>query len=95
MDSVSMLGITAGAIVLAGFIPQIYKGWKTKRLDDLSYLMMGLLSSGMFLWIIYGFFRNDIVIILANAVGILLNLILIAMKFYYGKISRAKFHQGL
>jgi len=85
MDFVSMLGITAGAIVLAGFVPQIYKGWKTKRLDDLSYFMMIFLSSGMILWIIYGILRNDIVIILTNVIGVLLNLILILMKFYYSK----------
>ena len=38
-----------------GFIPQIYKGWRAKRLDGLSYLMLGFLCAGMFLWIIYGF----------------------------------------
>lgn len=89
-----MLGIVAGTIVLSGFIPQIYRGWKTKRLDDLSYFMMGFIGLGMFLWVIYGFFRNDMVIILVNAVGVLLNLILIVMKFYYGKI-RAKFHSDV
>lgn len=80
-----MLGISAGIITLSGFIPQIYKGRKTKRLDDLSYLMLGLLCAGMFLWIIYGIFRNDIVIILVNFIGVLLNIILLLMKFHYGK----------
>ncbi len=80
-----MLGISAGIITLSGFIPQIYKGYKTKRLDDLSYLMLGLLCAGMFLWIMYGFFRNDIVIILVNFIGVLLNIILLLMKFHYGK----------
>jgi len=90
MDFLFVLGIIAGGIVLAGFIPQIYKGWKTKRLDDLSYLMLGFLCLGMFLWTIYGFFKEDIVIILANTTGILLNTILIVMKFYYEKKHRVK-----
>ncbi len=90
-----MLGISAGIITLSGFIPQIYKGWRAKRLDGLSYLMLGFLCAGMFLWIIYGFFRNDIVIILVNFTGVLLNIILLLMKFHYGKISRTKFHRGL
>ncbi|MFN3527587.1 MAG: SemiSWEET family sugar transporter [Candidatus Altarchaeaceae archaeon] len=85
MNDPSLLGIIAGIIVLTGFIPQIYKGYRTKKLDDLSYYMVGLLSFGMFLWVIYGVIRNDIAIILTNVIGVSLNLILIFMKFYYSK----------
>lgn len=83
-----MLGISAGIITLSGFIPQIYKGWKTKRLDDLSYFMPAVIGIGMFLWVIYGIFRNDVVIVLINIIGILLNIILLLMKFYYSKYNR-------
>jgi len=90
MDELSILGLVAGAIVLFGFIPQIYKGHKTKKLSDLSYYMLALLAFGMFLWVVYGILRNDIAIILTNIIGVTLNLTLIFMKFYYSKIYYLK-----
>lgn len=88
MDVLSILGIIAGAIVLSGFIPQIYKGYRTKKLDDLSYFMIIFLSIGMFLWVVYGIIRKDIAIILTNIIGVTLNLILLFMKFHYSNHSK-------
>ena len=32
----AILGITAGVLILTGWVEQIYKGYKTKRLNDVS-----------------------------------------------------------
>jgi len=34
--SLSILAIVAGIMILAGWVPQIIKGYKTKKLDDIS-----------------------------------------------------------
>jgi MtN3/saliva family. len=52
---------------------------------DVSIYLMGLISAGMFLWIIYGIIRNDIVIIGTNASGFVLNVLLIGLKVKYDK----------
>jgi len=82
---VSILGIIAAALVTSSFIPQIVKGYRTKHLDDVSYWLMITICIGMSLWIGYGIIKNDFVIIGANISTIILNMILVAMKFRYSK----------
>jgi MtN3 and saliva related transmembrane protein len=75
----------ASALVSVSFVPQIIKGYKTKRLDDVSYLLMILISVGMSLWVVYGIEKQDSVIIGANIVTIALNMLLLGLKIKYSK----------
>lgn len=81
----TILGLTAGFICISSFIPQMIKGYRTKKLEDISYLLMVFMGSGMFLWILYGIHLGSIPIILTNIVGVGCNIILIIMKFVYSK----------
>jgi len=81
----TILGLIAGFIVITSFIPQILKGYKTKKLDDLSYLLMSFMGSGMFLWILYGVHIDSIPVILTNILGVSCNILLFIMKFVYSK----------
>jgi len=83
-----LIGTIAGILVLSSFIPQLYKAYKTKRMLDVSIYLMGLIASGMFLWIIYGIIREDPVIIGTNASGFILNIILIILKIKYDKLHQ-------
>lgn len=80
-----IFGLAAGAITVSGFVPQIVKGYRTKHLRDLSYMMNGLLAFGMGMWLVYGLVKKDTAIIVANIAGITFNVMLILMKFYYGR----------
>jgi MtN3 and saliva related transmembrane protein len=80
-----IIGIVAGILVLSSFIPQLIKAYKTKRMIDVSIYLMGLISTGMFLWIIYGIIRNDLVIIGTNVSGFVLNVLLIGLKVKYDR----------
>ena len=82
-DIFTWLGVAAGVITSIGFIPQLFRGHKTKRLDDISYWMPMVLAFGMSLWLAYGFLRDDLAIIVANTFGVLCNLLLILMKKWY------------
>ena len=82
---VTLVGSIASALVSVSFIPQIIKGYRTKRLADVSYLLMILISMGMGLWIVYGIEKQDFVIIGANIVTVILNMILLGMKVRYSK----------
>ena len=77
------LGLIAGTITSFGFIPQLIKGYMTKKLEDVSYFMPMVLAIGMFLWLLYGIFREDLAIILANVFAIGCNITLVVMKKYY------------
>ncbi len=83
LDFITILGFIAASLTTFGYIPQIIKGYKTKHLKDVSLMMFVLLTFGMFLWLIYGIFRKDIVIITANIVGVVFGAIILCLKWYY------------
>lgn len=81
--SLELFGLLAGAITSMGFIPQLIKGYRTKKLEDISYYMPAVLAVGMTLWFIYGFLLAALAIMIANAFGIFCCLTLIIMKKKY------------
>ena len=81
------IGIIAGLLVLSSFIPQLLKAYKTKRMTDVSIHLMLLISSGMFLWVVYGLIRADPVIVGTNASGFILNIILVILKLRYDELQ--------
>lgn len=83
-----VIGIIAGILVLSSFIPQLHKAYKTKRMSDVSIYLMGLIASGMLLWVVYGIIRRDPVIIGTNAAGFVLNIILMILKLKYDKLHQ-------
>lgn len=83
-----VIGIIAGILVLSSFIPQLHKAYKTKRMSDVSIYLMGLIASGMLLWVVYGIIRRDPVIIATNAAGFVLNIILMILKLKYDKLHQ-------
>ena len=80
---VEILGLIAGAVTSIGFIPQLIKGYKTKKLEDVSYYMPGILAIGMSLWFVYGIVIAALAVIIANSFGIFCCLALIFMKKKY------------
>lgn len=76
-------GIVAGIITASGYIPQIIKGYKTKRLDDLSYLLNSMMGIGMTMWIAYGISIGSFSVIATNVLGVTLNFVLVGMKYRY------------
>ncbi len=85
MDSITLniLGLIAGAITSIGFIPQLIRGYRTKKLDDVSYYMPTLLAVGMSLWFGYGILSSAIPIIVANVFGMGCCVSLIILKRLY------------
>ncbi|QLH74964.1 MAG: SemiSWEET transporter [Methanomassiliicoccales archaeon] len=80
MDHYLVLGLLAGLLTTVGFIPQIVRAHRTKKMDDVSLFMPILLAIGMSLWLLYGALQGDVPIVMWNAIGLSLNLALIFMK---------------
>jgi MtN3 and saliva related transmembrane protein len=85
MDDWLMLGILAGFLTTVGYLPQLIKGFRTKRMDDVSLLMPIVLGAGMLLWLFYGISLNNLPIILWNTIAFSLNMIVIGLKLRYSK----------
>ncbi len=88
--SLGVLGIVAGVLILSGWVPQILKGYRTKKLDDVSKYLMILVAIGAFLWLIYGVEKDDPYIMGVNVAAIALTMIVLTMKFRYKKLRLAK-----
>lgn len=88
MDGFVILGLIAGALTTSGYIPQIVKGYRTKKMQDVSFMMISILCIGMFLWIVYGLSQNDLPLIISNTIGTTFLVTLVTMKLHYDKKQR-------
>ena len=82
---IPIVGILATIFAISSTIPQIIKGIKTRKMDDVSALLIVALIVGLSLWVVYGFAKSDIVIIGGNSVGVLLNAMLLLLKIKYSR----------
>ena len=78
-----IVGIIAAVCTTSGFIPQIIRGMRTKRLDDISPAMYALLILGLALWLSYGIYLEDKIIIVANAVALAFSVFIVFLRFKY------------
>jgi MtN3 and saliva related transmembrane protein len=79
----TILGVSAGILILTGWVEQIYKGYKTKSMKDISKFLMIFIAAGSILWLIYGTIVSDIFIIGTNVAGLILMIVVSAMKKRY------------
>ena len=63
-----IIGNIAAILTSVSFLPQAIKILKTKDTKSISLPMYIMFVVGVLLWLIYGFLRNDIPLILANIV---------------------------
>ncbi|MCE5261757.1 MAG: SemiSWEET transporter [Euryarchaeota archaeon] len=80
MDTLTLLGLTAGFITTLGFIPQLLKGYRTGSMEGVSLTMPLVLMLGMGMWLTYGVLTEDPPIIIWNAVSIVLNAGIVLLK---------------
>ena len=81
----TILGVSAGVLILTGWVEQIYKGYKTKSMKDISRFLMIFIAAGSILWLTYGFIVSDVFIIGTNSAGLTLMMIVSFMKKRYDK----------
>ena len=80
-----VIGILAGILILSGWVPQIAKGYRTKKLTDVSSYLMILIFVGATLWLIYGMALDDVYIMGVNLAAMFLTMLLLTMKLKYEK----------
>jgi len=81
----TILGVSAGVLILTGWVEQIYKGYKTKSMRDISNFLMIFIAAGSILWLTYGIIVSDVFIIGTNFAGLTLMMIVSLMKKRYDK----------
>ena len=84
MALATVIGLTAAALTTSATLPQAFKSWKTKKTDDLSFLMYLALTVGALLWLVYGVLIDDLPIMLANAFTFIQVSLVLGLKVKYG-----------
>ena len=80
MNLIELIGYTAATLTTVSFVPQVWKAVRDQDTRSLSLGMYVIFSTGVALWGLYGYLRNDWVIILANGVTIVLCLAILFVK---------------
>lgn len=83
MDFITLLGLVAGTLTTAAFLPQLFKTWKSKSAGDISSIWLVAFTSGIALWLTYGLLINSLPVILSNGITLVLTLIILVFKLKY------------
>ena len=83
MDTITLLGLIAAAFTTLCLLPQLMKVYKTKSTKDISTCMFALYCGGMLLWFVYGVYRQDIAIMIANSLALIQGTIILLLKIKY------------
>jgi MtN3 and saliva related transmembrane protein len=64
-DWSALIGGLAAACTSLSYLPQVIKAWPPNSTAALSWRMLALLTVGLGLWVVYGIWRGDYVIVVA------------------------------
>jgi MtN3 and saliva related transmembrane protein len=74
------LGLLAGLFTTACWVPQLARTLRTRSTDDISWVYLTVLATGLALWLTYGVLLADPAIIGSNVLALASVGVLIAVK---------------
>ena len=86
--SPEIIGYTAAFLTTASFLPQAIMTIKTRDTESLSLGMYSSFTLGVLLWLIYGFFLDNYVIIYANSITLILATTILSFKIYHSFLKK-------
>lgn len=88
MAPIEILGYLAASFTTVAFLPQAFKSIKYKDTRSLSLGMYLFFTVGISLWLAYGILKEDAAIVAANAVTLLISVVILAIKIRYDVLPR-------
>jgi MtN3 and saliva related transmembrane protein len=79
------VGFLAGVLTTGANLPQVWKTYKNRSAEGLSFRMLIALGTGLALWVVYGITSKSAPIIVANIAGFLLIGALVVIKFLFDR----------
>lgn len=81
----AIIGYLAAAFGTAIMLPQVYKSYKTHKVDDISKTMIIVYIINCSLWEVYGMLLHQMPIILCNLIAFLIGCFQLWQKYKYTK----------
>jgi MtN3 and saliva related transmembrane protein len=85
MTYIDILGLVATCLTTASFVFQVVHTYKTRDVSGVSLPTYATITVGLALWVVYGLLRNDMPLIVANCVMVLLTSAIVVMKIAFEK----------
>lgn len=85
MNWTQVIGLVAGICTSSSLLPQLIKTIKEKKAEEISKWMLFVLMTGVATWVVYGILRKDLPIIATNSFSLLLNIVMVFLRFKYSR----------
>lgn len=79
----AIIGYAAAIVGTSLMLPQAIKSFKTKSVQDLSYLTLVFYFLNCVLWGLYGFLINAMPVIVCNSIALVISIFQLWLKFKY------------
>ena len=83
MNALDLLGLVATCFTTSSFVPQVWRTWKTRDVSGISLPTYVIITIGLALWLVYGWLRGDMPLMVANAVRVVLTGAITVMKLRF------------
>lgn len=83
MELIDIIGFIAGICTATSLLPQLITTLKQKKAQEVSLFMFIVLLMGNALWVWFGVAKSELPIILTNSFSLLLNIIMLVLKYKY------------
>lgn len=79
MEDTSLIGFIAAFCTTAAFVPQVLQILRTGNVDGISLQMYSIFTFGVAMWLTYGIILQDLPMLLANLVTLVLALTVLGL----------------
>jgi len=83
MTSADMVGYAATVVGTSMMLPQLARSWQTKHMRDVAFGTIVLFLFNCALWLAYGLMIVATPMVVANAIGFVIGLVLLALKLRF------------
>ena len=83
MNALDLLGLVATCFTTSSFVPQVWRTWQTRDVSGISLPTYVIITIGLALWLVYGWLRGDMPLMVANAVMVVLTGAITVMKLRF------------
>ena len=86
MNTADLIGSLAACLTTLSFVPQAWLTFKTRDVSGVSLGMYSVFTVGVALWLAYGVLLRSWPMVIANAITLVLALMILAMKLIYRRL---------
>jgi MtN3 and saliva related transmembrane protein len=90
----TLIGLLAGSLTTAAWLPQVARAFRTKSTRDFSWSWFTMFGTGVGIWLLYGFAAGAPAVIVTNALTFLLVLGLGLLKMAHAAPSHTSALRG-